>query len=109
MRFARKATVCIYITPDKYPTEPRAGIPLKFDREAIEALGVKIYFAKVGKGAQDNEVLTTTSRAIALVGMGDLVAEAEAKVAKALSYVRGEYHARRDIGKGVREQVPTKV
>jgi len=109
VHFAPKATVCKYVTPSGYPTEPLVGSPLTIDTEKVEALGVKVYFAKVDKGAKSGEVLTTASRAIALVGIGQTVSEAEAKVAKALAFVQGQYHVRNDIGKGVREPAATGV
>ncbi|MBI2940669.1 MAG: phosphoribosylamine--glycine ligase [Chloroflexi bacterium] len=97
LRFARKATVCKYVTPPGYPLQPRVAVKLGLDRTRIESLGVKVFFAKVN--GTDAEVLTTTSRSIALVGVADTVDEAEQSVEQALAYVHGEYHVRRDIGK----------
>ncbi|HET6454277.1 MAG TPA: phosphoribosylamine--glycine ligase [Armatimonadota bacterium] len=107
VRFAPKATVCKYVTPPRYPTRPKVGVPLHLDRTAIEALGVKIYFAKVNDGKEADTVLTTTSRSIALVGIGGSVAEAEAMAEEALNHVHGDHHVRHDIGKGVHELAPT--
>jgi phosphoribosylamine--glycine ligase len=97
LQWARKATVCKYITPPGYGVEPRVGVALRLDRQRIEALGVQIYFAKVDE--RDGAYLTSTSRSIALVGIADSVDEAEAAVEKALAHVTGEYHVRHDIGK----------
>jgi len=108
IRFSRKSTVCRYITPPGYPDKPKVGVRLRLDQERIRALGVRIYYAKVDDGGQEGTVLTTTSRSVALVGLGDSIAEAEAKVDKALLHVYGDCHVRRDIGKGVRELALTK-
>jgi phosphoribosylamine--glycine ligase len=96
-RFAQQATVCKYVTPPGYGVQPRAGVPLRLDEAAIAALGVRVYFARVDE--QDGAYLTTTSRAIALVGIAATVAAAEAAVERALAHVHGEYHVRHDIGK----------
>lgn len=95
--FARQATVCKYITPPGYPTNPKTGVPLKVHRRSIESLGVRVYFAKLDE--TDGQLLTTTSRAIALLGTADSVEEAETSVEKALAHIEGEYHVRHDIAK----------
>jgi len=105
VRFASKATVCRYITPQGYPDEPKVGQPLRLNLEAIRALGVRVYYAKVNATNDVDTVLTTTSRSIALVGSGFTVTEAGASIDNASSYVDGEYHSRRDIGKGIYESV----
>jgi phosphoribosylamine--glycine ligase len=95
-RFAPRATVCKYLTPPGYGVAPRVGVPLRLDQARIEALGVQIYFARVDEA--DGAYLTTSSRAIALVGLADTVDAAEAAVERALAHVEGEYHVRHDIG-----------
>ncbi|MCL5072913.1 MAG: phosphoribosylamine--glycine ligase [Actinobacteria bacterium] len=100
--FSNKATVCRYIVPPGYPEKPRADVPLSLEKSNIESLGVKIFFAKVN--AKNGVCLTTSSRAIALVGISDSVSSAADAVEKALSFVHGDYHVRRDIGKRHAEQ-----
>ncbi len=97
LRFARKATVCKYITPPGYGIKPKLGVPLKIDIPKIQSLGVKVYFAKVD--LREGQLVTTSSRSIALVGIGDSVEQAEALVEQAVQYVQGDYHIRHDIGK----------
>jgi len=97
LQFQTKATVCKYIVPPGYGSEPQVGVPLRVDRSRIESLGVKVYYAKVDQN--DSVLLTTTSRAVALLGIGDSISEAESAVEEALQYVEGDYHVRRDIGK----------
>lgn len=95
LSFARKATVCKYITPPGYGFESKVGVPIKLDIPKIKSLGVQIFFAKVEQRA--GNYLTTTSRSIALLGIADSVEQAEELVEKSLHYVHGEYHVRHDI------------
>ncbi len=96
LTFAPRATVCKYVTPPGYGHEPRAGVPLRLDEERIAALGVQVYFARVTPA--DGAYLTTTSRALALVGLGASVDEAERRVEQALTHISGDYHVRHDVG-----------
>ena len=70
---------------------------MQIDREGIEKLGVRVFFARVNSSSEG--ILTTTSRALALVGIGDAVSEAEGLVERALDFIHGSYHIRHDIGK----------
>lgn len=103
--FARKATVCKYITPPGYGVEPKVGVPIKLDIPKIKSLGVNIFFAKVNQRA--GKLLTTTSRSIALLGIADSVEQAEELVEESLHYVHGEYYVRHDIAK--KELLQSKV
>jgi len=97
LRFRPMATVCKYITPLGYGIQPRVGLPLSLDVSRIESLGVKVYFAKLDR--KDGVLLTTTSRAVALLGIADSIPQAEATIEEALQYVEGDFHVRHDIGK----------
>ena len=97
LRFQPKATVCKYIVPRGYGSVPREGAQISLKRSRIESLGVKVYFAKVER--RDSVLLTTTSRTVALLGIGDSISEAESVVEEALQYVEGDFHVRHDIGK----------
>ena len=97
LRFAHKATVCKYITPPGYGVKPEVGVSIRLEMPKIESMGVKVYFAKLTE--KNGELLTTTSRSFALLGIGDSVEEAESAVERSLGYIRGRYHIRRDIGK----------
>jgi len=96
-RFAKKATVCKYVVPPGYGTRPRAGEQLKVDEESIRRTGAKLYYAAVDE--KDRKILTTTSRALAVVGIADDLERAEAISEEALAFVGGSFYARRDIGK----------
>lgn len=100
VEFERKATVCKYIVPRGYPERPREG-PIQIDKARIEALGVRVFIAKVEQG--DGVYRTTNSRSVGLVGIGETVAEAEDLVEQSLGYVKGLFDVRHDIGRGVTE------
>ena len=104
-RFARKATVCKYIVPPGYGTHPKVGEKLKVDEEGIRRTGARVYYAMVDE--KGGFVYTTTSRALAIVGIADGLEEAESVSEEALAFVSGSFYARRDIGKPdvVREKV----
>ncbi|WP_439026552.1 phosphoribosylamine--glycine ligase [Haloarchaeobius sp. DT45] len=94
--FASKATVCKYATPAGYPTNPEAGTKITVDEDSAgDAL---LYYASVDE--RDDGIYTTTSRAFAVVGVADTIAEAEEQAEDALA-VAGEdgLHVRHDIGK----------
>jgi phosphoribosylamine---glycine ligase len=96
LRFKQAATVCKYITPPEYPTNPRIGSPIALEEKAIRDLGVLIFFAKVD--GEDGRYFTTSSRSIALVGIGPTVEDAHVRVEDAFRHVMGEHHSRHDIG-----------
>ena len=92
LRFREQATVCKYLVPEGYPEKPRAGEPLRVE-PSTEAL---FFFASVDE--QDGTLLTTSSRSVAVVGVGDTLEEAERKAEMGLGRVHGRLHARHDIG-----------
>lgn len=95
--FARKATVCKYVVPPGYGTHPKAGEQLKVDEESIRRTGAHLYYAAVDR--RDGHIYTTTSRSLALVGVGDGLEAAESISEEALAFIGGSFYARRDIGK----------
>lgn len=96
--FARKATVCKYVVPQGYGTSPAAGKEVHVDEVNIAAMGARAYYAMVSE--ENGRVLTTTSRAVGVVGIDDSIEAAEKACEKALSYVKGEaIFVRHDIGR----------
>ena len=79
--------------PEGYPTASVKNV--KIEVGEIPA-GVKIYYASVD-GREDGLYLLG-SRAIALVGMGASLAEAEALAEQASAVVTGPVFHRRDVG-----------
>ncbi len=97
VEFESKATVCKYVAPHGYPTAPETGVAIQLNEPRIRDLGVKVYFARLDES--HGQYLTTTSRALALVGVANTVREAESSVESALAEVKGRYHVRHDIGR----------
>lgn len=95
--FARQATVCKYVVPKGYGSPQVAqGSPLRVDERRVAEAGARLYFAAVDA---DGDVLrTTSSRALALVGIGGRLQSAEQSVETALQAVQGDYYVRHDIG-----------
>ncbi len=95
--FAPKATVCKYVVPRGYGTNPAKDVLVEIDEDAVAKAGARIYYASCN--AADGGVRTTTSRTLALVGIADTIAEANAQVEDALEHVQGdEIYVRHDIG-----------
>ena len=96
--FAPQATVCKYVVPLGYGTDPAAGEEVVVDEKAILDVGGRSYYAMVSE--ENGKVLTTTSRAVGVVGIADTIMAAEQVCEKALSYVKGDaIFVRHDIGR----------
>lgn len=93
--FARQATVCKYLTPPGYPTDPKTDQPLAFDLQRMQAEGVKVFFAKVSY--RNGAYVLTKSRSVAVLGIAATVEEAHLMVERALIFAPG-FHVRHDIG-----------
>ena len=93
IEFEKKATVCKYVVPEGYPDNPVKG-------EKIEVTtipeGVKTYYASVDQ--REDGLYLSGSRAIAFVGIGDTIAEAEKLAQSAVTSVKGPVFFREDIG-----------
>jgi phosphoribosylamine--glycine ligase len=95
-RYANKATVCKYVVPRGYGTKSEVGVPITVDEKSIQATGARLYYASVNE--ENGRVLTTTSRSLAIVGIGETIAGAERVCEAALAHVRGDVYVRHDIG-----------
>jgi len=95
--FDKKATVVKYVVPQGYGTKPKEGEEIHIDEEKIKNQGAKIYFGSVN--LLDGKILTTHSRAIAIVGINESLEKAEKTVENSLKYVQGNVFVRHDIGK----------
>jgi phosphoribosylamine--glycine ligase len=96
LRFAKKATVCKYVVPSGYGTKPKAGTPIEVNETWIAKVGADVFYASVE--GKDDRILTTTSRALAVVGIADSIAKAEAACEAGLRHVKGDVYVRHDIG-----------
>ena len=93
--FRNKATVCVYLVPKGYPTNPRKGTTISIESPR----GSELYYASVHE--EDDAIYTTSSRSIALLARGKTVGEAREKVYKDVPGIRGDLYYRSDIAKGV--------
>ncbi len=90
--FEPSSTVCKYVVPKGYPTKPESG-------KKISIVGKpksRLYYASVDK--RKGRLYTSSSRALAFVGIGKTIGEAEAIAAESLSLVKGPVSYRKDIG-----------
>jgi len=95
LSFKSKATVCKYLVPSTYP-EKATQQPFTVDEHAIEELGAEIFYAGVDQ--TDDELLTTGSRTVAVLGISDVLSNAETCAESATKFVKGPLRHRRDIG-----------
>lgn len=91
------ATVCKYVVPDNYPNGGGAGDQVVIPSELQRDPNVRLYWAAATLG-DDGEARLTGSRALAVVGIGDDLHEAERQAEEAASGVSGNVRYRRDIG-----------
>jgi phosphoribosylamine--glycine ligase len=90
-KFLSKATVCKYIVPKGYPDKPVVDKKIDFIPQE------NIYFASVN--AKDGKIYTTSSRALAVLGVADTIVEAEQQAEAMAQQIKGEVFYREDIGK----------
>ncbi len=93
--FEDKATVCKYIAPEGYPTNPVKGERIVLGD--LESTGALIHFASVDE--RDGEIYMSSSRALACTGIADTMADAERMAEEAAARVKGRVFYRRDIGR----------
>jgi phosphoribosylamine--glycine ligase len=89
--FAEKATVCSYLVPEGYPSAPLSGEPI-----TIGDVKTELFYGSVHE--ENGRILTTSSRSIALLGVGATLEEAHKQVVESLSKVQGKLFYRQDIG-----------
>src|SRR3989338_7252004 len=92
VEFEHKATVCKYVVPEGYPDNPVKGekVIVKAPKKA------RMYYASVEQ--KKDGLYMTGSRAIAFLGVGDNLEEAEKIADEAVSCVEGKVFHRKDIG-----------
>ena len=92
LEFESKASVCKYVVPEGYPI---ASIKNQFI-EFTPSKEAKHFFGAIDE--KNGHYLMTGSRAIAFVGIGNTLEEAEQKAQKAVESVQGKVFFRKDIG-----------
>lgn len=96
LKFKNVATVCKYLVPDGYPTDPKENEVIEVDEEKLESLGLDYYYASVNE--EKGAVYTSRSRTMGLLGIGETLDEAEKKVEQGTQFVKGNLFHRKDIG-----------
>ena len=98
VQFENKATVCLYITPDCYPTsKDRKGEVVTFPSEIPE--NARIYFGDISED-DDGVLRLGGSRTAGIVGIGDTIEEAQKVALGICEKVEGPVRFRKDIGTG---------
>jgi phosphoribosylamine--glycine ligase len=97
VKFARNATVCKYLVPEGYPEDPKENQQVEIDEKKIREIHAKYYWASVNM--IDGKILTTRSRAIAVLGISESLNDAEEVSEKATECVKGPLRHRKDIGR----------
>lgn len=96
VRFAHKATVCKYITPESYPeAKKERGEVVQFPEVPGNA---RIYYGDLKEDANGSLHLGG-SRTAGIVGIADTIAEAEKIAEELCEKVQGPVRFRSDIGK----------
>ncbi len=96
IEFEKKATVCKYLAPEGYPVSPLRDELIEIDDKKIKEIGTKYYYASVYR--KDQNIYTTTSRAMAVLGIADNLEEAEKIAESAVSCIKGKLFHRKDVG-----------
>lgn len=94
--FQQNATVCKYLVPAGYPEKPTVQQAITVDEGSLKKLGSLIFYASVDM--KDSQILTTASRAIAVVGVHETIQEAEKIAEAATTHITGPLAHRHDIG-----------
>jgi len=93
VRFSSQATVCLYVVPEGYPEDSLANEPLEIGEMPD---GVQLFYSSVNE--QDGQVLTSGSRSLGVVGLGDSIEEARQKALAGIGQIKGKVFYRQDIG-----------
>lgn len=92
VQFENKATVCVYVVPEGYPgPDAMRDSPL----DLSVATTAQLYHASVYE--ENNQILTTGSRSIGVLGTGDTLAKAREIAYANASRIKGKVRYRSDI------------
>ncbi len=110
IRFAPKATVCLYAVPEGYPEESKVGEIISIGEMPKD---VQLFYSSVnqiGDASATNKVtsestnptnegiVTTSSRSIGIVGIGETIEAARLKAVSGIRQIKGRIFYRKDIG-----------
>ncbi len=94
VEFENKATVCKYIVPEGYPTNPVKDQII--DISEVDQTKVSLYYASLDQ--TEEGLCLKGSRALGMVAKDDTLAEAEKIVQREIVKVKGPVFFRKDIG-----------
>ena len=96
VKFRNEASVCKYIVPEGYGSNPRKDATLIVDSDYSKTSS--LYYAAVNQF--DDRITTTSSRAAALVSRSSTIKKAEEMCESGLNFISGEnLYVRHDIAK----------
>jgi phosphoribosylamine--glycine ligase len=93
VEFEKKAAVCKYVVPEGYPDHSVKGEKIEIGTLPARS---SCYYASVDQ--REDGLYLLGSRAVAMVGVGETLAEAEAIAQRAAQAVKGPVFFREDIG-----------
>ncbi|MFX1315229.1 MAG: phosphoribosylamine--glycine ligase [Promethearchaeota archaeon] len=96
IEYERKATVCKYLAPEGYPVSPKKDELVRINKEKLNQIGAKYYYASVYR--KDDTIYTTTSRAMGILGIAKNLKEAEIIAERGVSCIEGKLFHRKDVG-----------
>ena len=97
VKLKKKSTVCKYVVPEGYGVKSMVGEKIVVDEESIKNTGSQLFYASVDK--KNDDVYTSSSRSLAVVGIADTLSNAEGICENALTGVQGDHiFIRHDIG-----------
>jgi len=94
--FRKKATVCKYVVPEGYPSNPEKDGYITMDDMPPQSDNLRVYYGAVNKKPDGLQLIG--SRAVACVGIGDTLKDAEQLSESAASKIKGHVRHRTDIG-----------
>ncbi|MFW9898876.1 MAG: phosphoribosylamine--glycine ligase [Candidatus Thorarchaeota archaeon] len=96
IEYEKKATVCKYLAPEGYPVSPKKDELVKINVNKLVKTGAKYYYASVYREGEN--IYTTTSRAIGILGIADNLEEAENIAENGVECIEGKLFHRKDVG-----------
>jgi phosphoribosylamine--glycine ligase len=103
--WAPRATVCKYLVPHNYPDNPVKNVAIDTSRVPPDSENLKVFDAAVEE--RNGRKYLTGSRAVAVVGIGDNLEQAERIAEDAANLIEGPLDHRSDIG--TRELIDARV
>ena len=96
IEFDKKATVCKYLAPEGYPKSPKKDELVVINKEKLEKIGAKYYYASVYRKGEN--IYTTSSRAMGIIGIANDLGGAEKVAEEGVGCISGKLFYRKDIG-----------